>query len=113
MRRIDVQWVGNLSLKQSVFRGVEAIVNEFTSEHDGMVKVVAFLQNQSNLIGKRPFLYRNEIYLAVFEETFILIFEDNSLNIRELIFIYDNEISNHEDLFMDVDICTYFNELGM
>ena len=113
MRRIDVQWVGNLSVKQSVFRGVKAIVNEFTSEHDGMVKVVAFLQNRSNLIGKRPFLYRNEIYLAVFKETFILIFEDNSLNIRELIFIYDSEILSHEDLFMNADICTYFNELGM
>ena len=114
MRKIEVEWVGDLSSKESSIEGAKQIINDCTSEHDGVVKVVVLLENPTHFVGKRSFLYDNEIYLSVFSKDYILIFEDDSLNIKELIFIYDNKIFNHEEVLFDAKLCKYFNrKLGM
>ena len=114
MRKVEVEWVGDVSSKENSREGVLRTITDYTSEHDGVVKVVALLENPYHFIGKRPFLYKNEIYLSVFSQDYILIFEDNSLNIKELIFVYDNQIFNHEEVFFDVRLCTYFiKKVGM
>ena len=114
MRTINVEWIGDVSSRQCSSEEVKQTINDCTSEHDGVVKVFAFLKNPTNFFGKRPFLYKNEIYLSVFGQDYILIFEDNSLNIKELIFIYDNEILDHEDVLFDARLCkSLIRKLGM
>ena len=114
MRKIEVDWIGVESSKKSSLEGLEDTINDCTSEHDGVVKVIAFSGNPTHFFGKRPFLYKNEIYLSVFTQDYILIFEENSLNIKELIFIYDNEVFNHEEVLIDAILCKYLiRKLGM
>ena len=114
MRTFNVEWIRDVSSRQCSSEEVKQTINDCTSEHDGVVKVFAFLENPTNFFGKRPFLYKNEIYLSVFGQDYILIFEDNSLNIKELIFIYDNEILDHEDVLFDARLCkSLIRKLGM
>ena len=107
MRKIEVDWVEDESSRKSSDEDLEELINNCTSEHDGVVKVIAFSGNPTHFFGKRPFLYKNEIYLSVFTQEYILIFEENSLNIKELIFIYDNEVFNHEEVLIDATLCKY------
>ena len=107
MRKIEVDWVEDESSRKSSHEDLEELINNCTSEHDGVVKVIAFSGNPTHFFGKRPFLYKNEIYLSVFTQEYILIFEENSLNIKELIFIYDNEVFNHEEVLIDATRCKY------
>ena len=107
MRKIEVDWVEDESSRKSSDEDLEELINNCTSEHDGVVKVIAFSGNPTHFFGERPFLYQNEIYLSVFRQDYILIFEENSLNIKELIFIYDNEIFNHEEVLFDATLCEY------
>ena len=114
MRKIEVDWVEDESSRKSSDEDLEELINNCTSEHDGVVKVIAFSGNPTHFFGKRPFLYKNEIYLSVFTQEYILIFEENSLNIKELIFIYDNEVFNHEEVLIDATLCKYLiKKLGM
>ena len=114
MRKIEVDWVEDESSRKSSDEDLEELINNCTSEHDGVVKVIAFSGNPTHFFGKRPFLYKNEIYLSVFTQEYILIFEENSLNIKELIFIYDNEVFNHEEVLIDATLCKYLiRKLGM
>ena len=114
MRKIEVDWVEDESSRKSSHEDLEELINKCTSEHDGVVKVIAFSGNPTHFFGKRPFLYKNEIYLSVFTQDYILIFEENSLNIKELIFIYDNEVFNHEEVLIDATLCKYLiRKLGM
>ena len=107
MRKIEVDWVEDESSRKSSDEDLEELINNCTSEHDGVVKVIAFSGNPTHFFGKRPFLYKNEIYLSVFTQEYILIFDENSLNIKELIFIYDNEVFNHEEVLIDATLCKY------
>ena len=107
MRKIEIDWVEDETSRKSSHEGLEELINNCTSEHDGVVKVIAFSGNPTHFFGKRPFLYKNEIYLSVFTQEYILIFEENSLNIKELIFIYDNEVFNHEEVLIDATLCKY------
>ena len=107
MRKIEVDWVEDESSRKSSDEDLEELINNCTSEHDGVVKVIAFSGNPTHFFGKRPFLYKNEIYLSVFTQEYILIFEENSLNIKELVFIYDSEVFNHEEVLIDATLCKY------
>ena len=114
MRTIELHWIGNEASSQSSSEAIKQTIDDCTPEHDGVVKVFAFMENPTNFVGKRPFLYNDEIYLSVFRQEYILIFEDNSLNIKELIFIYDNEVLNHEEALSDKRLCkSLIKKLGM
>lgn len=114
MRTVEVYWIGDVSTRHSPSEVAEQTIYDCTSEHDGVVKVFAFMENPTKFVGKRPFLYNDEIYLSVFGQEYILIFEDNSLNIKELIFIYDNEVLNHEEALSDKRLCkSLIKKLGM
>ena len=114
MRSIELHWIGNEASSQSSSEAIKQTIDDCTSEHDGVVKVFAFLENPTKFVGKRPFFYKNEIYLSVFEQNYVLIFEDNSLNIKDLIFIYDNKILDHEEALFDARLCKYLiRKLGM
>ena len=114
MRTVEVYWIGDVSTRHSPSEVAEQTIYDCTSEHDGVVKVLAFMENPTKFVGKRPFLYNDEIYLSVFGQDYILIFEDNSLNIKELIFIYDNEVLNHEEALSDKRLCkSLIKKLGM
>ena len=109
MRSVKVMWIGGLGSAQCVGEKIVEVIDTFTSEHDGEVKVVVICENTTQFLGKQPFLHQNELYLATFYQDCILIFEDNSLNINELIFMYDNAIAKSDDAFVDVRLCDYFD----
>ena len=108
MRTLKVIWIGGLGSTQCVGEEMLEVIDSLTSEHDSEVKVLIILENTTQFLGKQPLLYQNEIYLAIFFQDCILIFEENSLNISELIFIYDNVIAETDDAFVDVSVCDYF-----
>ena len=109
MRSLKVIWIGGLGSTGCIDEEMEKVIESFTSEHDSEVKVIVIMEKTTDFVGKQPFLYQDEIYLAVFYQDCILIFEDNSLNIRELIFICDNNIAEADNALVDVSVCDYFN----
>ena len=107
MRRVELQWAGDFCAGMCNTKSVLETIDESTSEHDGVVKVVVISAHHTNFSGRRPFLYRNEIYLAVYKENYVVILEDNALNVKELIFLYDNEIIDSHDLSLDINLSKY------
>ena len=106
MRLVNKQVVGQSDFH---FRGeeVDTIIHQCTSEHDGSIHVVIVLGEFKFGNVKQPFIFNEELYLAVYMANCVLISDDNSLNIRELIFMFDNAILTYDDMGIDVNLNGY------
>ena len=104
MKVIDVRWVGDLDSIETCTNLVLRIIDAWTSEHRGVVNALVVLgRNESNSL-KIPFVHEEILYLAYFQETFVVIMDESTLNIKELIFMYDNHIVNSSELHLNVDL---------
>ena len=104
MRVVNKQVVGDV---QFLGEEVDTIIDQCTSEHDGLVDVLIVLGEFTFGNVKQPFIFDEDLYLAVYMANCVLIFDDNSLNIRELIFMFDNAKLNYKDMGIDVNLNGY------
>ena len=104
MRNIDIRWVGEMALKNEVYENIFPIIGELTKEHDGNVRALVWLQNTKRT-GKVPLLLFEELYLGVFSENYGLFLPMHVLDVKELIFMYDNDIVEFRELavFLNLD----------
>ena len=101
-----VQVVGDVSYSIPDFE-IDHAVEEMTSEHDGKVNVLIVCGPVQD-IGKKVIIHEDgNIFIALFQRNFIGIFEENALNIKELIYIIDNvKVSLEEFLsVVRIDVC--------
>ena len=61
MRSVKVIWIGGLGSAQCVGEKIKEVIDTFTSEHDGEVKVVVICENTTLFLGKQPFLHQNNL----------------------------------------------------
>jgi hypothetical protein len=106
MSNIKIRWVGDMSLKCDVYEDVLAVIGELTNEHVGNVMAFVCLQRTKSS-GKVPFLLNGELYLGIFSEKYGLFLSIQVLDIKDLIFMYDNNIVD----FNDLDAYLYFDKL--
>ena len=109
MKRVDVRWVGDLDSIETCTNLVLRIVDDCTSEHRGVVPALVVLGRNHSNSQKIPFVHKEDLYLAYFHEKFVVIMDDSTLNIRELIFMYDNDIVNSSELQLNVDLVNLLN----
>ena len=96
-------------MKKHFLDSIIQIINDATSEHDEMVKALVILgKTDQKLKGKIPFVYNDKLFLATYDENFIVILDECVLNIRDLIYIYDNDILKYSDLFLNVNLKYFF-----
>lgn len=80
-------------MKNSVESKVAEILEACTSEHPDMVRARVVMMENSVLVEEKiPIIYKDELFLAIFDLNFVLIVELQFLNIRDMIFMIDNEI---------------------
>ena len=74
--------------------GIDELINEITSEHDGEVRVLIFLgpftESGLKVVVHEDGKPTGNILLAVFKQNYVAIFEEDLLNVKELIFVMDN-----------------------
>ena len=88
-----ISWYGDLHLKNSIATKVGQMIQECTSEQAGLVRVQVVLgENSCPINEKIPVICNDRLYLAFLEINFVLFVEIGFLNIKEMIFMYDNEI---------------------
>ena len=104
MKRIDVRWVGDLDSIETCTNLVLRIIDDCTSEHRGVVTALVVLGRNESNSQQIPFVHKENLYLAYFQEKFVVIMDDSTLNIKELIFMYDNDIVNSSELHLNVDL---------
>ena len=108
MRHVAVEVVGDTNYCVSDLEINEAI-SAATGEHEGLVNVLIVCGPFHSEIGKRKVIYQDGgVVLAVFYRNFCAMFEEDSLNVREMIFVMDNpkitldEFIAHLSLRIDV-----------
>ena len=90
MRRVAVEVVGDTNYCVSDLEINEAITAA-TGEHEGLVNVLIICGPFYSESGKKEVIYQNGgVVLAVFYINFCAMFEEDALNVRELIFVMDN-----------------------
>ena len=105
----QVHWVGDLAMKDKNFHQAMQLVHDCTSEHNGHVTALVVLRKRKDtLMGMIPFIERDRIFLGIFNGEFIVIVDETVLNIKELIFICDNDISKYCDLSIDYNLNCFF-----
>ena len=70
---------------------VDRIIKEVTSEHNDPLTVLIMAGNFGHPKGKLPIVHQGRLFLAVIEEAFTIIFNLDSINVREQIYMIDNE----------------------
>ena len=109
MDNMQIQWIGDLTMKKHFFDSAIEITIEATSEHDEMVKALVILgKTDQKLSGKIPFVYKDKLFLATYNDNFIVIVDECVLNIRHLIYMYDNDILKYSDLCLDLNLKYFF-----
>ena len=93
MRSVSWQFVGKYWEEWYNDDEIMQSIEECTSEYVGFVDVIVF-DNVSQFVGKIPLTQDNKLYLAVYTITFVVLLDASVLNVKELIFMYDNEIKN-------------------
>ena len=89
MRHVQVDVVGDIGY--CVPDGeIDAAIAEFTSESDGVVNVLIVLGPFTPNAFTVPVYWENEIGLVVSRRNFMVIFHEDLLNVRYLIYIIDN-----------------------
>ena len=90
------------------------MIDEYTSEHDEEYIVCGFMNESSNLTTNQNyssnilFNFDNRLYLAVYNDVFVLIFPDITLNIAVLISLYERtDIKSYEEMGFAYDIRCY------
>ena len=104
MKLIDVRWVGDLDSIETCTNLVLRIIDDWTSEHRGVVTALVVLGRNESNSQQIPFVHKGILYLAYFQETFVVMIDESTLNIKELIFMYDNDIVNISELHLNVDL---------
>ena len=90
MRRVAVQVIGDTNYCVSDMEIDEAITAS-TGEHDGLVNVLIVCGPFHSEVRKREVIFQDGgVVLAVFYRNFCAMFDEDSLNVRELIFVMDN-----------------------
>ena len=91
MRSVTITTVGDTAGVIQKADIDQAIAN-ITSEHDGPfeVKIICCKVDE---IGKKVVILDNEnnISLAVFQRNFVAVFQEDSLNVKDLIYVMDNK----------------------
>ena len=89
MRHVQVDVVGDIAY--CVPDGeIDAAIEEFTSESDGIVKVLIVLGPFTPNAFTVPVYWGTEIGLVVSRRNFMAVFHEALLNVRYLIYIIDN-----------------------
>jgi hypothetical protein len=96
MRSVSWQFVGRCWEDWYDDDEIIQSIEECTSEYDGFVDAIV-LDNVSQSVGKIPLMQNNKLYLAVFTITFVVLLDASVLDVKELIFMHDNEIKNCDD----------------
>ena len=87
---------------------VEVLIRELTNEHPG--DVFAWVYVHGNVLRGKFAIFREErLFLAVLEAQFAIILDIGFLNIREMIFMYDQEKMPHTEL--PVHLAALVNDL--
>lgn len=97
MQNIHISWSGDVMMREAVREGAVSRVRQLTDEHRGNVHAYVHIHKSSNL-RKVPVTKEDQLFLAVFESDFVVIVDVGFVNIRELIFMYDNEKAAHTEL---------------
>lgn len=106
MMSYQIRWIGGRTDEASLFAKVIISVSLCASEFDGEVMAHVFM-GQTGRSGKVPFLSKGRFFLAIFQEHYTVVIEDNYLNVNELIFWMDNKKCCDADLGTDVNVCDY------
>ena len=101
-----VKWFGKRPSPRAKRSKVMDMVTEYTSEHAEDFTVLGMLtESESNTtIG---FEYNKNLFVAAYSDDFVLIFEDNVLNIAVLISLWDQKVFTYEQMEFVFDITSY------
>lgn len=109
-----VKWFGRRPSSRSNRAKIKEMIDEYTSEHDEEYIVCGFMNESSNLTTNQNyssnilFNFDNRLYLAVYNDVFVLIFPDITLNIAVLISLYERtDIKSYEEMGFAYDIRCY------
>ena len=72
-------------------------VQKYTSEHNGVIAIRIFGTHSGSQEHMVHFTKNNESFLGVFEGTFCAVIPLDCLNVRELIFLIDNQPQELEE----------------
>ena len=101
MRHVQVDVVGDIGY--CVPDGeIDTAIEEFTSESDGVVKVLIVLGLFTPDTFTVPVYLENQIGLAVSRRNFMAIFHEDLLNVRYLIYIIDNPPIHFDEFLRNV-----------
>ena len=107
MKTINYQYIGPVDTVLSA-SDADATVHELTSEHDDSVTVLIVAGKFGPTGLKLPIVHQEMLYLAVFLANYALICSLESLNVKELIFMIDNEKVEFCDTPFQFDIGQFF-----
>ena len=96
MRIVRYNYV-NCSQCTEYLAEIDGIITEMTSECRNPMEVRILGGKFGQLGEKIPFVLGQALFMAVCAEEFAVIFELDSLNIREMIYMIDNEIVEFEN----------------
>ena len=89
MRRIAVEVVGDTSYCVPDWE-INQVIAHITSEYDGQVNVLIVCGPFRSRIGKKVVVSEEEgIVLGVYSTNFLALFEEDALNVKELIYVMD------------------------
>ena len=98
MRHVQVDVVGDIGYCVPD-REIDAAIEEFTSESDGVVRVLIVLGLFTPNAFTMHVYWENEIGLVVSRRNFMAIFHEDLLKVRYLIYVIDNS-PIHVDKFL-------------
>ena len=102
-----VKWFGKRPSPRAKRSKVLDIVTEYTSEHREDFDVFGMLTESINSTSTIPFQYKNKLFVAAYCEDFVLLFEDNVLNVAILISLWDKQLLTYDEMEFVFDVTAY------
>lgn len=109
MIHINLYWYGD-ELTEELKLCLQTCISQYTNEATDNFNVFAMpniVEGTTNV----PFWYRRRLFLAIFREDFVIVIEDNDLNIRILIEdLWDCYPANYLELTFFAEFVSYIGE---
>ena len=103
MEEICISWSGDHHAIDTVSGVASDLIRELCSEYRGTIRARVLIQ-KAFFEGKVPFTFEDQLYLAVFESNYVIVIHLEYLDIRELIFMYDNKKVMHTELPVNISV---------
>ena len=97
MKRVEISWSGDVSKKRDIHPHAAWLVHQLCDEYGEAVQASVHIQPNLQR-GKFPVFRQGRLFLVVFRADFGVIIDIDYVNIREMIFMYDNVKVPHSDL---------------